>query len=217
LKVTVITLGPSFRTVDYASSAGRQKSSRDLDSQASGDRDRRNKQEEFSPALMVIVAVDERFHERSWENSDLDRRQQPTAGDFPERRLRKLFSPEDLPSRDGPPIGAEEPGEFGDSAWRGPLSHGGDENNDGAEINLPAEKPHRRWRDSLTAPVAVATEAEPALVWFWQMVGAAWLSGVVGAVQSPATRARILASGLGEVLVDGKKKQPKAGIAGQTG
>ena len=109
--------------------------------------------------MLVIVVVDERFGERLWESDHIHRSQQPTTGDFPERRLRDLLLPEDLPSRDGPPIGTKEPRELGNSTWRGLLSHGRDEDNDGTEINLSAEKPHRRRRDSLAAPVAITTEA----------------------------------------------------------
>ena len=166
--------------------------------------------------MVVIVAVDEGLQKRLRENGRVHRGQQPTTGDFPESRLREVLLPEDLPARDGPPIGAEEPGEFGDSARRGSLSHGGDEDDDGTEINLPAEKPHRRRRDSLAAPVTITAEAQPALVWFGQMVGTAGLSGVIRTVQSPTAGAGSLAGGLREVLVNGKKKLPEAGIARQT-
>ena len=109
--------------------------------------------------MLVIVAVDERFQERLWESGHVHCGRQPTTGDFPESRLREVLLPEDLPARNGPPIGTEEPGEFGDSARRRSLPHGGDEDDDGTEINLPAEKPHRWRRDSLAAPVTITAEA----------------------------------------------------------
>src|SRR3990167_3161138 len=130
---------------------------------------------------MVVVAVNERFQQRSWQNGHVHPRHEPTAGDFPERRLWKLLAPEDLPARDGPPIGPEEPGEFRDAAWRRALPHGGDENDDGAQVNLPAQKSHRRRRDSLAAPLAFTAEAETTLVGIGQRIDAARLSRVVGA------------------------------------
>lgn len=166
--------------------------------------------------MLVIVALDERFGERLWKSGHVHRGRQSTTGDFPESRLREVLFPEGLPARDGPPIGAEEPGEFRDSARRGSLPHGGDEDDDGTEINLPAEKPHRRRRDSLAAPVTITAEAQPTLVWFGQMVGTAGLSGVIRTVQSPTTGAGSLAGSFREVLVNGKKKLPEAGIARQT-
>jgi hypothetical protein len=95
------------------------------------------------------------------------------------------------------------------------LSHGGDENDDDAEINLPAEKPYGRRRDSLAAPVAIAAEAEPGSVLVGQLLGPTRLPRIIGAMQSSAARARLLPGGLGEILVNGKKKSPEAGIARQ--
>lgn len=87
-----------------------------------------------------------------------------TARHLPEWCLWNTFSPEDLPSRDGPSVGAEEAGKLADSARRGPLPHGAHQDDHGAEVHLWAEKTHGRWCDPLAAAVAIATEAEPLAV-----------------------------------------------------
>ena len=129
VKVTVRTIYRSLGTVDDASSAGRF--------------DRHHRETSISrPPVIVIgerkqagaapspagtdrLAMKERFGERSREADDLDGRQEATIATFQNGGLRKVFAPENLPARDGPPVGAEEPREFADSARRGPLPHGG--------------------------------------------------------------------------------------------
>ena len=97
----------------------------------------------------------------------------------------------------------------------GPLPHGRDQDDHGAEIDLPAEEPYR-WRcRPLPAIVAIATEAEPLAVFLREMIAASGLAGVLGRVQPAAARARFLAETVGEVLVDRKKKRPEAGVAKQ--
>ena len=102
----------------------------------------------------------EGVHKGIWQGEDLDKWYQTGPFDLPERCLRKVLAPEDLPASDGPPVGAELRGKFADTPWRGPLPHGADEDDDDAEIDLWTEETYRRRCDSLPAAIAIAAEAQ---------------------------------------------------------
>ena len=105
------------------------------------------------PIIEVLVRADKRFEKCPRKNVDLDDWYQTTARDFPESRQRKTFSPEGPPTIDCASVGIEEFGEFPDSSRRRTLPHGGDQDDDSAEINLSAEKTNRRARRPLAASV----------------------------------------------------------------
>ena len=96
-----------------------------------------------------------------------------TASDFPELRLRKVFLPKDLPPGEGLPVGTEEPRQLTYTAWGGALLHGGEQDDDGTEVNLAAQEPDR-WRcHPLSATIAIAAEAKPVAVLVRQAIGTA--------------------------------------------
>ncbi len=114
-----------------------------------------------------------------------------------------MFAPEDLPASDASSVGTEKLGKLTDSPRRGPLPHGSHQDDHRTEINLGPKETYRRWRYPLAATVPIAAEAKPAAVLFRQIIGTApRLPRVVGAVQATAARARLLASGLGQILVN---------------
>jgi hypothetical protein len=167
--------------------------------------------------LAIIVAVDEHFEEPTRKDVDLGGRHEATACDHPKRSQRKVFSPEVPPLIDSASVGSEEIGKFPNTSRRGALPHGGDQDDDGTQVHLSSKEADGRGRDSFSAAVALAAEAEPVVIICWQITGPPTrLPGVLRAVESPAARADLLPSGLGNILVDEKKKLPKAGIARQT-
>ena len=96
------------------------------------------------------------------------------------------------------------------------MPHGGDQDDDGAEVYLPTEESRRRWCHPLPATVAVTAETQPVAVRFGQIIRTSpRISRVVGAVQTTAARTRVLVRGLGKILIDRKKKQPETSIAKQ--
>src|SRR5260370_31214813 len=104
--------------------------------------------------------AEEHVLERERQSDDLENRYQTSACDLPERSLRNVFAPEDLPASDGPFVSTEAFGELADSARLWPLPHGADQDDDGAQVNLSAQEAHRWWRRSLPATVAIAAEAQ---------------------------------------------------------
>ncbi len=197
------------------SSAGGPRSAGNLDSQAPGDGDRREKQQQPAPVLAGIVTNEKDIQERSWKGDACQSRHEATTRKLPEPRPGKVLLPKDLPAGDGSPVGAEESGKLADSPRRRPLPHGRNQDHHGTEVNLPAEKPNR-WRcHPLATTVPIATEAEPQAVWLGEIIATARLAGILGRVQPAAARARLLAGIVGEVLVDRKKKRPEAGVARQ--
>ncbi len=99
---------------------------------------------------------------------------------------------------------------------RGPLPHGRDQDDHRPQVDLPTQEPHRRGRHPLAAPLPLAAEAQPAAIRLRKFLASTpWLAGVVGPVQMPSTGTLPLASALGEVLIDGEKKRPEAGMARQ--
>jgi hypothetical protein len=161
--------------------------------------------------------AEESFHQRPRKFGNVDYRYKTSAFNPPERGLRKVFSPEDLPPSDRSPVHFEEIGKFADTAWRGPLPHRGDQDDHGAKVHLSAQKPYR-WRShSLSAPILVAAEAEPLPKSLGQIPRAApRFSPKVTAVQSTTACATILARLFREILVQRKQKQPKLRIAKQS-
>ena len=71
-----------------------------------------------------------------------------------------MFAPEELPASNGLWIGAEALRKLANPAWRRPLPQCADEDDDGAQVDLPAEEAYRRRRRSLPATVAIAAEAQ---------------------------------------------------------
>src|SRR5262249_41595997 len=134
---------------------------------------------------------------------------------LPERCLRKVLLPKQLPAGNGSPVGAEQLGQFADATRRRSLPHGAYQHDHRKEIDLAAEETHRRRCHAFTATVARAAETETVVVVFGKILGTARLAGIIGAMQAAPTRAGLLPRTLGKILVDGKKKQPKRGTAGQ--
>jgi hypothetical protein len=162
------------------------------------------------------MAAEEGIHERVGKGSNLDNRHQAGLCDLPERCLRKLLAPQDLPASDGPPVGAESPGQLTDSAWRRPLPHGADYDDDDAEVDLWAEEAHRRRCRSLPATLAIAAEAQPETLCLGKLERSApGLPKIVGAVEMSAARTCVLAGRLCKISVDGEKNRPQSGGAGQ--
>src|SRR5882724_3398011 len=106
------------------------------------------------------MAKEESVHEGVWQGEDLDKWYQTGPCDLPERRLRNVFAPEDLPASNGPSIGAEASGKLADATWCLSLPHGADHDDDGAQVNLGAEKAYRRRCRPLPTAVAIAAEAQ---------------------------------------------------------
>src|SRR5271157_1459418 len=90
------------------------------------------------------MAEKEGIHQRIWQADDFDSRYKMGTGDLPERCLRKVFAPEDLPASDGPTVGAEARGKLADSPWRGPLPHGADEDDDGVTLFLQPSRSQQK-------------------------------------------------------------------------
>lgn len=180
-KASGVTLHLSLRSIEDASSAGVRRSLRSLDHSAPRDRDGREESQEMLPPLPWVFGTEERLQERPRKGPDLDRRHETTSPDFPERRLRKVLTPETLPSSDCPSVGADEPGQLANPAWCRPLPHGGDQDHEDAEVHLAAKETHR-WRcDSLAATVTIAAEAQSVQVFFRQAIRTATrLPGIVG-------------------------------------
>jgi len=162
------------------------------------------------------MSVEEGLDQVVGQAGAVGQRPQVGASDLPERRLGKAIAPEDHPSGDGPPVGTEASGQFTDASWRGPLPHGADEDDDGAEVDRSAEESHRGRRQSLAAAVAIAAEAQPEALGLGELEGsAAGLAEIVGGVQTSAAGTTWLAGGLGQILVNGEKEGPEPGGARQ--
>src|SRR6266403_607252 len=101
------------------------------------------------------MAEKEGVHERVGQGDDLGKRHLTGVCDLPERCLRELLAPEDLPASDGPSVGAEAHGKLADPAWCRSLPHGADEDDDDAEIDLGTKEADRRRGDSLPATVTI--------------------------------------------------------------
>src|SRR5271163_2725131 len=101
------------------------------------------------------------------------------------------------------------------AAWRRPLPHGADQHHHRKQVHLAAEETHRRRRHALATTIACTAETEAIGVVFGQIVGAARLAGIVGAMQPAAARTALLPGTVGEVLINRKKKRPEGGSAGQ--
>jgi hypothetical protein len=99
------------------------------------------------------------------------------------------------------------------------LAHGADEDDDRAEVKLSAKKAYGGGRDSLTTTVAIAAEAQTALIGIGERlvpVGAAGLARIFGRVETAAARrAAFLPGNIGEIAIDGVKKVPESGAARQ--
>src|SRR4051812_12834257 len=126
-------LRPAGRGSKGASSADRGRPSGELDPQGSRDRDRGEEAEQPLPAVGVIRAAEEGVEEDQREGREIDVRGQPGASDLPEGGVGKGVAPEDLPARDGAPVGAEVSGELADPAWGRPVAHGGDQDDHDGE------------------------------------------------------------------------------------
>jgi hypothetical protein len=106
------------------------------------------------------MAEKEGIHQRVWQADDLDSRYETGVCDLPERCLGKVFAPEDLPTSDGPAVGAEAIGQFTDAVWCRPLPHGADQDHDGAQVDLWTEEAYLRRCHPLPATVTIAAEAQ---------------------------------------------------------
>jgi hypothetical protein len=163
-----------------------------------------------------LVAANKRFEHRPRKNVDRYRWYETTSCNFPERRQRKVFLPEGPPTIDGASVGTEEFGEFSDASRRGTLPHGGDQDNDSAEVNSATEKADRRRRHPFATTVAITTEAEPTAVNGRQIIGPTpGFPRVVSPVKPPTAGAGLDASRLGKILIDIGQKYPETSIANQ--
>ena len=113
-----------------------------------------------------VAVTKERLQERTRKSGDLDNGHHKGSRHFPESRLRKMLVPEDPPASDGASVGAKKFRELPDSPGRRALLHGSDQGNYGGEVNLSAEKPHRRRSRPLATAVALAAKTEPGAVLF---------------------------------------------------
>ena len=199
-----------------ASSAGGPGSAGDLDRQAPGDRDRREKQQQPAPVLAGIAAAEEGVPGATAEGF----RSPPPAA----KRLRATFqncvcgkcSCQKTCQR--AMVWRSAPKSWESSRTRrgeGPCRMAATRTTTAAKVNLPAEEPHRRRRHPLAATVPIATETEPAAVLLGQIIAAPGLAGVLGGVQPAAAGTCLLAGAVGKVLVDRKKKRPETGVARQ--
>ena len=80
-----------------------------------------------------------------------------------------MLAPEDLPTGDDLPVSAELLGELSDTLACWTLTHGPDQDNNDAEINLGAEESHRRRSYSLSATVTIAAETESQALWLREL------------------------------------------------
>ena len=107
-------------------------------------------------------------------------------------------------------------GELTDPPWRGPLPHGADQDDDGAQVYLSAQEAHRRGHRSLPATIAVTAEAQSeALELGYRDGRSSRLPKIVGRVQASPAGTAFLAGFLGEIFVDRQQKRPEAGGGGQ--
>src|ERR1700730_12199994 len=209
-------LRPAGRGPKGASSADRGRPSGELDPQGSGDRHRGEEAEQPPPAVGVIGPAEEGVEEGPRKGREIAIGGQASAGELPEGGVGEGVAPEDLPARDGAPVGAEVSGQLAEPAWGRPVAHGGDQDDDDGEVDLSSEEAHRRRRRPLAAAVSLAAEAQSGLVAFGKRVGPApRLPGVVGTVQSPAAGTGLLAGGLGQIFVDRDEERPESGVGGQ--
>ena len=105
-------------------------------------------------------------------------------------------------------VDAEALGKLTDAAWRRPLPHGADEDDDGGHVDLAAEEAYRRWRRSFPATVAIATEAQSEAHWLGKLGGeATWSPEIVGRVESSAAGTPLLANFVGKLAVNFEKVQ----------
>jgi len=163
------------------------------------------------------MTVKEGVHQRIGQADDFDNRYELGASDLPERCLRKVFAPEDLPASDGASVGTEASGKFADSAWCRPLPHGTDYDDDGGEVDFWAEEANRGGCRSLPATVAIAAEAQSEALFLGQLYKSApGLPEIVGAVEVAAAGTCFLAGRLCKVLVDGQKDRPELAVRGKS-
>src|SRR5262249_40251307 len=97
-----------------------------------------------------------------------------------------------------------------DPARRGTLPHGADQDHHGTQVDLSAERAHRRRRHPLSAAIAIAAEAEPVAILLRQMIRPApWCPRVVSAVEASTARASFPPSRSGQVLVNRQEERPE--------
>src|SRR5271166_6952981 len=137
------------------------RSLRDLDLQAPGSRDGREKPQQERPTIARRMTAEEGVDQRVGQADDLAKGYQTSACDLPEGRVGEVFAPEDLPAGNRAFVGTEAFGELTDPPRRGPLPHGADEDDDGGQVDLSAQEAHRPRCRPLPATVAIAAKAQP--------------------------------------------------------
>src|SRR5271166_1197330 len=135
------------------------RSLRDLDLQAPGNRDWREKPQQERPTLARRMMAEEGVDQRVGQADDLAKGYETSACDLPEGRLWEVFAPERLPAGDCAFVGAEVFGELTDPPRVRPLPHGADQNDDGGQVDPSAQEAHRTGCHSLPAAVAITAEA----------------------------------------------------------
>ena len=114
---------------------------------------------------------------------DLADGNQTSPGDFPKRGLRKEFVPKVPPPINGPPINIEEFRQLPDTSRLGALAHGGDQDDDGTEIDLATEKSHGGGCHPLPATITSTAETQAVAVFLGKITRATGFAGIIGAVQ----------------------------------
>ncbi len=159
-----------------------------------------------------IVAAPERFHER--QRARLQSRQ-PARCEHPRssrkasaargraRRLAIARSSLCQHRRDWKARGLG-------SARRWSLPHRADQDDDGTNVDLSAEKTHGRWCQRPSASITITAEAEPAAVLLGRVTQAApRCSRVIGTMQATAARGPPPSSAFGQVFVDRQRERPE--------
>ena len=88
-----------------------------------------------------IAVAEECRQQRQGKRAQFAQQRQLPACYLPERSLRKLVSPEDLPASDGPGVHVvDQPAQLVNPPRCRPLPHGGDQDNHRRKVHLAAEK-----------------------------------------------------------------------------
>jgi hypothetical protein len=101
--------------------------------------DRADEAQQRDEAIGAVTG--EAFEERCRQMLVIDRRHERGAGYLPERRCREALAPPPAPALDGAPVNADRLRESFHPGGRYAVSQGGNQHDDGGEIDLAAEKP----------------------------------------------------------------------------
>ena len=111
---------------------------------------------------------------------------------------------------------ARKRGKLTDPAWRRALPHGADQDDDGAQVDLGAEKAHRRWCDSLSAAVAIAAEAQSDALFLGYLMGCRVACGDSWPGAGVRRKDTLACGSPRKILVDGKKEHQNLALRGKS-